>query len=509
MTDKSRRVHAIRLFVICLLAMGMPNLNLLMSIGTILLFILWFIDPGIKKGLSRLTLKNPATWMAGLFILHIVWLVNTSDWTYAMKDLRIKLPLLVLALALGTLKLSRDDLKKVFVALGIGIWIATLIGYYLYFSDPMVKMDPRSMTHDISHIRLSLMITVFIAACFAFFREIGSFWKVFAILSLLNAFIFLYFLQTLTAPIVLVVGSAVLVVKYLFEKSGSVIRMALLMGVVLIPVVLFFAMKNFYSEYYEPQEDSLPLLSSTADGNYYYHYDTLQIENGNYIYANVATDELIKAWNKRGTEKIVLDSDSELYYRVLRYMTSKGLAKDRVGVESLSDDDISNIEAGFPSVAYVEKSGLELRLHTFLHGTHLYLTTGTTQGSSFYQRFIYWEIGMGLAMENILTGVGTGDIKESFKVAYENYPVFIEPKYRHRAHNQYITFLATFGILGFCYFLGFVLFLLERWSHRNLFLFFALAAVVSFLSEDTLETQAGVTFFSFFVGLFSAVSAED
>ena len=142
--------------------MGMPNLNLLMSIGTILLLIFWFIYPGAKKGISRLTLKNPATWMAGLFLVHIIWLINTSDWTYAAKDLRVKLPLIALALSLGTIKLTRDDLKKVFVAFGIGIFAATSVGYYLYFADPMVKMDPRSMAPDISHIRLSLMIIVLI-----------------------------------------------------------------------------------------------------------------------------------------------------------------------------------------------------------------------------------------------------------------------------------------------------------------------------------------------------------
>jgi len=491
--------------------MGMPNLNLLMSIGTILLFILWFIDPGIKKGLRRLTIKNPATWMAGLFILHIVWLANTSDWTYALKDLRIKLPLLVLALALGTIRLSRFDLRKIFAALGLGIWVATIIGYYLYLSDPMVKMDPRTMTPDISHIRLSLMITVFIAGCFTFFNEVSRRWKLLIILSVLNAFVFLYFLQSLTTVVVLFAGVVVLLINSVFRRSTLRVRTAIVGGIILIPVLLFFSMKSYYSEYFEPAQDAIPLMSQTADGNNYYHYDTLQIENGNYIYANIAEGEVVEAWNRRSTEKIISGSEAteDLYYRLLRYLTSRGLAKDRVGVEGLSPQDVANIEAGFPSITYAEKSGLGLRLHSFLHGAHLYLTTGATQGSSFFQRFIYWEIGMKLARENYLTGVGTGDVKQVFKEAYEDFYVFIEPKYRHRAHNQFITFLVTFGVLGFTYFLAFVFFLVKFWSKNNLFLFFAVVALVSFLSEDTLETQAGVTFFSFFVALFSAVSAED
>jgi O-antigen ligase len=482
-----------------------------MSIGIILLLIFWFFNPGVKNGISRLTFNNPATWMAGLFALHLIWLVNTSDWAYAAKDLRIKLPLLVLALALGTIKLSRTDLKKVFVALGIGIFIATMVGYYLYFSDPMVKMDPRSMAPDISHIRLSLMIVVFIGGCLEFFCEVDAKWKLFSIISVLNALVFLYFLQTLTVLFVLFGGLGILLIRQVIIRSGKGVRIIVFASVVAIPVFLAFAMKSYYSSYFELADDALPIMDKTDEGNGYNHYDTLQIENGNYLYANISEHEMVDAWNERSEVKIDFDpkETNALFDRLLRYLTSKGLAKDKRGVESLSSQDIANIEAGFPAVAYVEKSGLELRIHTFLHGTHLYLTKGILQGSSFYQRFVYWQIGYSLARENLVTGVGTGDVKQSFNDAYVDFPIFIESKYRHRAHNQYITFLVTFGVLGFIYFLAFLGVLIYRWRNQRLFLFFAIVALVSFLSEDTLETQAGVTFFSFFVGLFSAASSAD
>jgi len=491
--------------------MGMPNLNLLMSIGTILLLIFWFIYPGAKKGISRLTLKNPATWMAGLFLVHIIWLINTSDWTYAAKDLRVKLPLIALALSLGTIKLTRDDLKKVFVAFGIGIFAATSVGYYLYFADPMVKMDPRSMAPDISHIRLSLMIIVLIGGCLVFFREVGTKWKILSVISILNACLFLYFLQTLTALAVLFGGLGIILIRQVFVRSGIIVRIAVVASLIALQIVLFSALKSYYSSYFELADDALPLMETTREGNGYNHYDTLQIENGNYLYANISEHEMVDAWNERSTYRIDFDPEKRnaLFDRLVRYLTSKGLAKDKEGVESLSDNDVENIEAGFPAIAYVEKSGLELRLHTFLHGTQLYLNRGTVQGSSFYQRFVYWQIGLNLARENLLTGVGTGDVKQSFKEAYVDYPIFIEPKYRHRAHNQYITFLVTFGVFGLIYFLTFLGILVNQWKNQRLYLFFTIIALISFLSEDTLETQAGVTFFAFFVGLFSSVSAED
>lgn len=375
-----------------------------MSIGTILLLIFWFIDPGLKKGVSRLTLDNPATWMAGLFFVHLVWLINTSDWTYAAKDLRIKLPLLVLALALGTIKLSRDDLKKVFLALGIGIFVAIIVGYYLYFSNPMVKMDPRSMTPDISHIRLSLMIIVFIGGCLEFYSEISTKWKVLSVFAILNACIFLYFLQTLTALAVLFGGLGIVLLRQVYIRSGTVLKIVVILCFVVVPMGLIFALKSYYTNYYELADDALPLLDKTAKGNTYNHYDTLQIENGNYLYANIYELEMVEAWNRRSAKKINFDPVKKdvLKNNLVRYLTSKGLTKDKRGVELLSDKDVENIEEGFPAVAYAEKSGLELRMHTFLHGTHLYLTSGTIQGSSFYQRFVYWQIGLTLARENFL-----------------------------------------------------------------------------------------------------------
>lgn len=511
MAKNSEKLHKYRLYIICLLAIGMPNLNILMSIGTILLLIFWFIDPGVKKGMSRLTIENPATWMAGLFLLHLIWLINTSDWDYAAKDLRVKLPLLVLALALGTLKLSRSDLKKIFVALGVGIFAATMVGYWLYFSDPMVKMDPRSMAPDISHIRLSLMIVVFIGGCLTFFREVDTKWQALAIFSVLNAFLFLYLLQTMTAIAVLIGGLGIILIRTVSAKSGNPLRFIVLFGLVAFLFILVLSIRNYYSGYFLPGDNALPLLEKTADGNNYHHYDTLQIENGNYLYANIAEIELVKAWNERSTDKIDQDFDytNPLGSRLIRYLTSLGLPKDRIGVESLSDADVENIEAGFPSIAYVEKSGLELRVHTFLHGAHLYLTKGIVQGSSFFQRFVYWQIGFTLARDHILAGVGTGDVKQKFKDAYINYPIFIAPKFRHRAHNQYITFLVTFGVFGLIYFLSFLALTVYQWWDKPLLLFFAIVAIISFLSEDTLETQAGVTFFAFFIGLFSAASATD
>jgi len=71
---------------------------------------------------------------------------------------------------------------------------------------------------------------------------------------------------------------------------------------------------------------------------------------------------------------------------------------------------------------------------------------------------------------------------------------------RLRAHNQYLSIAVAFGIVGLVWFLitlFYPIFLCGK-SKSYLYVSFLLIAIVSFLTEDTLETQAGVTFYAFF-----------
>jgi hypothetical protein len=69
----------------------------------------------------------------------------------------------------------------------------------------------------------------------------------------------------------------------------------------------------------------------------------------------------------------------------------------------------------------------------------------------------------------------------------------------------------TFGILGLCYFVFIQLaFFRQQWNSKNLLgLLFIVIAAVTFLFEDTLETQMGITYFSLFYALFSNTKTED
>jgi hypothetical protein len=77
-------------------------------------------------------------------------------------------------------------------------------------------------------------------------------------------------------------------------------------------------------------------------------------------------------------------------------------------------------------------------------------------------------------------------------------------EWRLRSHNQFLAIGTAFGIIGLIWFLialFYPLFLKEYRIDYFYFLFIVIA-VLSMLTEDTLESQAGVTFFAFFNSLF-------
>jgi O-antigen ligase len=110
------------------------------------------------------------------------------------------------------------------------------------------------------------------------------------------------------------------------------------------------------------------------------------------------------------------------------------------------------------------------------------------------------KTGWHIFTQNPFLGVGTGDVQASFDKAYDELNSPLKGDYRRRAHNQLLTFLITFGAIGFA--LVLFSFVAPFWSEPNarslVYILFFVVAISSMLSEDTLETQVGVTFFAFF-----------
>jgi hypothetical protein len=96
--------------------------------------------------------------------------------------------------------------------------------------------------------------------------------------------------------------------------------------------------------------------------------------------------------------------------------------------------------------------------------------------------------------------VGTGDIEDLLYNQYEEMKSELKTKFMFHAHNQFLSFFIAFGVFGFLWFIFALVYppyLLGKYSDYFFATFFMII-VWSMLSDDTLDTQAGVTLFAFF-----------
>lgn len=153
--------------------------------------------------------------------------------------------------------------------------------------------------------------------------------------------------------------------------------------------------------------------------------------------------------------------------------------------------------------------------------THIWLPNGQAVPDTMrYQHFnnltlrlFLWKIGY----ENVrdrnlwLTGCGVGDVKliqkekvDAYNERY-NYLDQDPPLWTFNLHNMYLHTLVMLGLPGLVVFLliCFVpLFYLKRSGYAAAFIVFHVSAILYFMQEAALQTQAGIVYYCFFSVLF-------
>ncbi|MDP2422870.1 MAG: O-antigen ligase family protein, partial [Bacteroidales bacterium] len=224
-------------------------------------------------------------------------------------------------------------------------------------------------------------------------------------------------------------------------------------------------------------------------------------------------DELQEAWNQHSTIDFMgLDAkNQEIRFTLVRYLSSKNLRKDASGISNLSPKDINNIELGVANIEYLKPLSLKIKIYEAASGFINMGLTGNPNANSFLQRIEYWKASWWLIQKNPIVGVGTGDMNIAFRQAYIEMDSPLLEQWRWRSHNQYLSICVGFGVIGMLWFL-FAMFY-PAWrlkGHKNfLFVVFFIIALSSMLVEDTIETQAGVTFFALFYALFLLIETDE
>jgi hypothetical protein len=285
--------------------------------------------------------------------------------------------------------------------------------------------------------------------------------------------------------------------------------------VIVLPLLLVYFIYELRVEYFTDRYVQVDVNAKTSRGNsYQFDLESTARENGYPIHIYVCDSEMREAWNSRATIRYdSLDRRQQLVRNtLLRFLTSKGLRKDADAVEALSDEEVRSVENGIANVYYQDLSSIKSRMMQVVWEYDQFASGDNPSGHSVMQRLEFWKAAVGIIEHNPLFGVGTGDMPKSYRKQYREMHSKLDPKYYLRAHNQYLAIGVGFGLIGLAYFL-FALFYplvaLKKWKD-HLYVIFFITALLSMLTEDTLETQAGSTFFAFFNAffLFSKPSEE-
>ena len=505
-----------------MVAVGLTLSPFLMGMSQFWLVLVWVFDglctKSIKNKLSRFWHNKAAVLLVAFYLIHVVGLLWTSDFQYAMRDLRVKLPILVMPFVLSSMEpLDRKRFDFVMLVYVLSVFIATQFSFVSYLRHNYE--DVREISHFISHIRFCLNI-VFSMAVIGYYlykrrvskgKGVPSFGLKVVLDQFLMWFLLLWFaymvyiLESLSGYVIL---AAVVIVSAVYaflqwKKSRAwhiaVGAVALAVLVVAIVVVAHFVKPMLKVE----PVDFTALEKTTAQGNPYWH-DTIHnpVEDGKYVGLYYNRMELHEAWSRRSElpfEGTTTDGES-LEATLARYLTSKDLRKDAQGVMALTDEDVKNIEQGVANYNNWKHPGLRARLSSTLFEYHLYRHFNNPNGGSLSQRLEYTRASFHIIGRHPWFGVGTGDVPQAFAESYDEIHSPLKDEFRFRAHNQYLAIAVAFGLVGLAFFL-FVLFypwLASKRNHTYLYMVFLCVMLLSMFPEDTLETQAGVTLFAFF-----------
>jgi O-Antigen ligase len=495
------------LFGLSVIAIGMPWGEFLMSLGHIIVLVAWTWEGIARKSFgsrSAKAFRDPAVLVFLAFpALHLLGLLWTNDLGWGLDLCRILLPVIVLPpIMASSAVLSRNEVRTILLLFAGSVMLSTVTCFLL--ADDL--HDYRALSHFISHIRLALMVCMAVFV-FAYYWPTQLALRLLHVVAIAWCVIFINLLGSIAGVFIVVSVTAWALWHWTSPRKGFV-RMtirSLLIAIPLLVITLFGS--NVRDALRVDAIERTPLPLRSAGGEVYKHDTTdMQLENGRYVWRNIAWAEVHRGWQRLSTQPLdTIDKQGHVLYGTLfRYMTSKGLTKDSVGLSALTPDDLRRIQSGVSSV----NSGLQYRLgervHELVFELQRYDNTGDPSGYSLAMRLEFWKAATRIAKDHWLAGVGTGDTQLAFNEEYERMHSKLAPRWYHRAHNQYLTWSVSFGLFGLavCLF-AWIYPATRRKAHSHvLFVAWAFAFIVSCFSEDTLETQAGITFAAFFYCLF-------
>jgi O-antigen ligase len=440
---------------------------------------------------------------SGIFLIELLWLPISKDTTIGLNVLRIKLPLFLLPIIIGSCtSFSKREWKTVITTFFIGILVSTIWVYLVSLEVLPTKKDTgtiRDASIFMSHIRYSVLLSfsAVLILCLAFKNLIS---KLIAVIIFLCLLFLIFKLATITAILGLSFTLLFLFIALIFSSRNRH-KKVYLAGIASLFFLIALYVTTIVNDFYHIKSKERSLQTHSLGGEkYQFDFKDNTTENGFFLWENIAQKELERAWNR--ISKISFNSKDKKNQPVkatlYRFLTSKGLNKDSVGLSKLTQNEIQKIENGeTSSVAY---NNFEKRIRSLLYQRESRKKNSDPNNQTINQRVVFWKAGIDIFLNQPVFGYGPGGAKTQFKKYYKNRNTNLKKNNQLLAHNQFITQAINLGGLGATIWLFILLYSFLK-VEKEMSLFFVPYLILmffAFMSDDMLEVQAGVTIFSFF-----------
>jgi hypothetical protein len=498
-----------------LFSLSLPFSKSFISIITvaILVFALYFCVKDKKH--TPIKFSDKTLWLImSVFGVYLFWMIFTNNIGLAIYELNKALPWVLIPL--GIYLSPRLNKKSIWVLLSIfiiGVFVATLIGFTKMLFYQNLGIVNFRHTSFISHIQFSFQIALSIFIIFfSFQNDYGIISKqhwLIRVVVIVWMLLFMMFLKSFLVIISFLLTSLIFLfiwARNIKSLRAKVITYIIALSIVLLPSI--YLGKALISFYTIKETEKEKVEHYTKRGNEYcFNFDNKQKENGWYVGWYICESELEEEWNKKSNIKY--NQKNKTGYNIAgtlqRYLTSKGLKKDAEGVKMLTPRDIENIENGLANHIYDSPIyAIYPRVYETIWELDNYLTTRNPNDKSLSKRIEFTKAALYIIKENTFWGIGTGNYKEAYMLAFEKIESKLNDKNFGVVHNQYLSYLVKFGIIGFlliCISLGIVLIINDRYKNP-LFLSFFIFMLIANIGDSNWETHIGLSFFLFFLSLF-------
>lgn len=494
---------------LCLVLVGLPFNKLMISLGVITVGGVWAISGHYQEKIRQLKSSKSALALISIYFLFVLGSLYTSDGKEAIEELRVMLPMLVFPLVFPFYKKTiQNNLYWLLHLFVLAVVANSVLSYLNYVQSP--ELDGRKIVLFLSHIRYGLMLVLAVAILVHYAIKNQDLYRILAITLIVWLSFFLTIFASGTGLVVYIAVAVVSFIYFAFKSEKKSMKITLMIPPIVLLMIVPLIAYSLYQNYFDvPQVDIESMDKITANGESYIvpaknNMGWGTIENENYTQHYLAPNELFRNWNRIANIKHNEKSGSgfEVQYNLIRYMTSKGLRKDSIGLTQLTPQDIALIEKGFTNHLIPTQSKLSRKINETLFEIDVFKNNLNMDFSPTVGRVYFWDATLNLIEKNLWIGMGTGSVESELTASYQEIATPLGKKSRKRTHNQYLTILAQFGIIGFVWFIAAFGMAFFNGNMHYLKLITMVIILLSFINEDTLNTQAGATFVALFASLF-------